>query len=339
MKVAVVILNWNGLSFLKKFLPDVIRYSPEATVYVADNNSFDESIQYVEEKHPEVEIIQLPKNEGFCKGYNSALSQIEAEYYVLLNSDVQVTEGWISPIISLMESDPLIAACQPKIKSYLEPEYFEYAGAAGGFIDYLGYTFCRGRIFEKLEKDKGQYNDAKEIFWATGACMFIKAELFHKTGGFDDDFFAHMEEIDLCWRLKRLGYKIMYCGKSEVFHVGGGTLSATNPQKTYLNFRNNLALLIKNHSEKHFLRTILTRMLLDGIAAFKLLFSDSYKHFNAVIKAHFSVYGQYKKLYVKRVRLKKAGYQYLSEDPTVLKKSLIMQFFLFRKNKFGKLNF
>lgn len=248
-KTAVVILNWNGRKFLKKFLPDVIKFSKkDAEVIVADNASTDDSVAVLKADFPEIRIIENKSNGGFAKGYNQALKLIDAEYYILLNSDIEVTENWINPVIELMESDKNIAACQPKIRSYHEKEKFEYAGAAGGFIDKFGYPFCRGRIFQSLEEDKGQYDDTVEIFWATGAALFIRAELYHKLGGMDDDFFAHMEEIDLCWRLKNEGYKIMYCPKSTVYHVGGGTLPTSSSWKTYLNFRNNFFLIYKNHS-------------------------------------------------------------------------------------------
>lgn len=290
-KVAVVILNWNGKVFLEKFLPDVVKFSTnEARIIVADNNSTDDSIEFLKEKYPEVEIIINKHNYGFAKGYNEALKHVDAEYYILLNSDVEVTDNWISPIIRLMEKDKSIAACQPKIKDYYNKEYFEYAGAAGGFIDYLGYPFCRGRIFNHLEQDFGQYNDEVEIFWATGACMFVRAEYYHQLKGFDNHFFAHMEEIDLCWRLKNQGFKIMYSPNSTVYHVGGGTLNKINPRKTYLNFRNNLFLLHKNLPKNRRGRIIFIRLMLDGLAGIKLLLEGNPKHTLAIIKAHFKFY-------------------------------------------------
>jgi len=293
IKTAVVILNWNGIrhKHLSTFLPKVIEHSSaDAEVIVADNNSDDESVSWLKENHPNIRLIQNPSNAGFATGYNQALKQIDAEYYVLLNSDIEVSENWINPIIEMMDEDPLIAACQPKIMSQSKGfrDEFEYAGAAGGFIDKYGYPFCRGRLFQYLEKDHGQYNDHKEVFWASGACMFVRAEYYHELNGLDDDFFAHMEEIDLCWRLKNHGYKIMYCGDSTVFHVGGGTLPKKYPKKTYLNFRNNLVLLFKNLPKERLLRVYLARIFLDSVAAFKFLLGGSFMSFIAVTRAHFS---------------------------------------------------
>ncbi|MBI3520083.1 MAG: glycosyltransferase family 2 protein [Bacteroidetes bacterium] len=289
-KVAVVILNWNGRSFLEKFLPIVIKYSSGAHIIVADNQSSDDSVEFLKSRFPQVSIIINPSNEGFSKGYNLALKQVNTQYYVLLNSDVEVTENWLQPIIELLDTHPKIAACQPKILDYNHTSQFEYAGAAGGFIDKYGYPFCRGRIFNVLEEDKGQYDTAKEVFWATGACMFVRAEAFWKVGGFDDDYFAHMEEIDVCWRMKNIGYQIYVEPQSKVYHVGGGTLNKLSPRKTFLNFRNNLITLTKNAAPRFLFFKILYRMILDGVAAFKFLFEGNGTHFIAVIKAHFSFY-------------------------------------------------
>nr|MBP8033086.1 glycosyltransferase family 2 protein [Bacteroidia bacterium] len=247
-KVAVVILNWNGKPFLEKFLPTVLQYSSGAQIIVADNQSSDDSVAFLKTQFPQVSVILNPSNDGFATGYNLALKQVKAEYYVLLNSDVEVTENWLQPIIKLMDENLKVAACQPKILDYNHPSKFEYAGAAGGFIDKYGYPFCRGRIFNVLEEDKAQYDTAKEVFWATGACMFVRAEAFWKVGGFDDDYFAHMEEIDVCWRMKNIGYQIYVEPSSKVYHVGGGTLNKLSPRKTFLNFRNNLTTLTKNAS-------------------------------------------------------------------------------------------
>jgi GT2 family glycosyltransferase len=299
-KIAVVILNYNGKKYLEEFLPSLVSNSSSSRIYVADNNSNDDSIYFLEKTYPEITIIKIVSNHGYSKGYDIALNSIKAEYYILLNSDVEVRPGWIEPVISLLESDQHIAACQPKIKSYTNKKKFEYAGAAGGFIDKLGYPFCRGRIFNDIEEDIGQYDNDCEIFWASGACLFIKADLFHKAGGFDEDFFAHMEEIDLCWKLKNQGYKIYFCGKSEVYHVGGGTLSKSSPQKTYLNFRNNLSLLYQNLPSEKLYPVLLSRLLLDGIAGLKFLFSGSIGHFWAVIRAHFYIYSKFKQLKAKR---------------------------------------
>ncbi len=246
-QAAVVILNWNGKKFLEEFLPSVIKYSSDAAdIIVADNASEDDSVDFLKKNFPQVKIILNEQNYGFAEGYNKALSKVEAKYYILLNSDIEVSKDWIEPVISCMEKDEKIGACQPKIRSLHEPEMFEYAGASGGFIDKLGYPFCRGRLFHTLEKDNGQYDDKKEVFWATGACLFVRSDLYNKLGGLDSDFFAHMEEIDYCWRLKNYGYKVYVCPESIVYHVGGGTLPKAPYCKTYLNFRNNLTLLYKN---------------------------------------------------------------------------------------------
>jgi GT2 family glycosyltransferase len=285
-EVAVVILNYNGRNFLKQFLPSVIRFSNQAKIIVADNASTDDSVQLLEtEFATQVEILKIDCNRGYCGGYNYALNLIEATYFVLLNSDVEVTEGWIEPVIQLFKSDPSIAAAQPKILSFHEKNKFEYAGAAGGYIDTLGYPFCRGRIFTNLEVDQDQYNDTRQVFWATGACLFIKAEIFKKSGGFDEDFFAHMEEIDLCWRLQRQGYKVYYHGDSKVYHVGGGTLASSNPRKTYLNFRNGLSLLVKNLPADELWWKIPTRLTLDCLAAMLFLLNRKPADFWAVVKA------------------------------------------------------
>ncbi|HEX9615036.1 MAG TPA: glycosyltransferase family 2 protein, partial [Bacteroidota bacterium] len=250
-KTAVVVLNWNGKDLLERFLPILVRHtSGNAEIVIADNGSTDDSVDYVRKTFPPVRTILLGKNLGFAGGYNEALKQVEAEYYVILNSDVEVTEGWIESIITMMEGDPRIGACQPKILDIRVRNRFEYAGAAGGFIDVLGYPFCRGRILNSFEEDRGQYDDMKEVFWATGAALFIRSKLFRQAGGFDEDFFAHMEEIDLCWRIKHLGYRVMACPSSTVYHLGGATLDQGNPRKTFLNFRNGLILLFKNHPRR-----------------------------------------------------------------------------------------
>lgn len=290
--IAIVILNWNGRHFLAEFLPGVLAHSGGAAIYVADNNSTDDSVIYLQTHFPEVNLIRHSQNLGFCEGYNHALRQIHTDYYVLLNSDVEVTPDWVNPVIQLMEADASIAASQPKIKSLHHRDFFEYAGAAGGQLDRLGFPFCRGRLFQELEKDFGQYNDINPVFWATGACMFVRATIFHAVGGLEPAFFAHMEEIDICWRLQNQGYKIMYCGHSTVYHVGGGTLPKANPHKTFLNFRNGLALLIKNLPEPSLYATILLRLLLDWIAALKFLVEGQSADARAVIQAHKAVWQQ-----------------------------------------------
>ncbi len=289
-KIAVVILNWNGAKLLEQFLPSVLAYSEEATIYVADNASTDTSIQVIREQFPSIKIIQNDGNYGFAKGYNWALENVEEPYYALVNSDVEVTKDWLTPILSVFENEPQIGIVQPKILDYKNKENFEYAGAAGGFIDKYGYPFCRGRIFTTIEKDNHQYDDESEIFWASGACFFIRKEIFRKLNGFDDDFFAHQEEIDLCWRAFNLGYKTKYTYKSVVYHFGGATLNNSNPKKTFLNFRNSLLMLLKNLPKNQLFPILFTRLLLDGIAGIQFIFQGKFKHCFAIVKAHFHFY-------------------------------------------------
>ena len=287
--VAIVILNFNGRNYLERFLPSVLASTyAHKKVIVADNASTDDSIHFIKEHFPSVEILLNTQNDGFAGGYNWALKHVEADYYVLLNSDVEVTPNWIEPIIDLMESDAAIAACQPKLLSYHQPQYFEYAGACGGWIDALGYPFSRGRIFDVLEKDEHHYDDVQQIFWATGAAMFIRSEVFHAMHGFDDSFFAHMEEIDLCWRIQLAGYKIYVQPKSQVYHVGAGTLPRGG-RKVFLNFRNNLMMLSRNlpFSEKWW--KLPFRYILDGISAWKGLLNGDVAFFKAIVKAHIAV--------------------------------------------------
>ncbi|HNZ44070.1 MAG TPA: glycosyltransferase family 2 protein [Bacteroidales bacterium] len=332
MKAAVVILNWNGKKFLEQFLPAVIQHSKNiASIIVADNASSDDSVAFLKEHFPEIRIIQNQSNGGFAKGYNDALKLIDAEYYVLLNSDIEVTPGWIEPVLGLMDSDKSIAACQPKIRSYHEREKFEYAGAAGGYIDKYGYPFCRGRLFFTIEEDEGQYNDTREIFWATGACLFVRAELYHKLGGLDEDFFAHMEEIDFCWRLKNHGYKIMYCPDSIVFHIGGGTLPKSSSRKTYLNFRNNFTLLYKNLPAKRLAPVFTARLLLDGIAAIKFLLDGGFKDFIAVSRAHLSFYRN-----IGKIR-KKRKLQIQQKVRHIYHGNIVVDYYLLKRKKFTDL--
>lgn len=332
-KVSIVILNWNGKRFLEKFLPLLIQHnSPIAKIIIADNASEDDSVDFLKKHHPDIRIIQNTENGGFAKGYNDALSQVDAEYYVLLNSDIEVTVNWIDPVIDLMDKDKSIAACQPKIRSFNNQEEYEYAGAAGGYIDKYGYPFCRGRIFQSLEKDEGQYDDVAEIFWATGACMFVRAELYHKLGGLDNDFFAHMEEIDFCWRLKNTGYKIVYCPNSVIFHVGGGTLPKNNPRKTFLNFRNNFFLLYKNLPSGKLFPVFFVRFFLDGLAGMKFLFEGHFKDVFAVTKAHFSFYFSIGKLRKKRKLIKH------SDVSCIYGKSIVFEHYLNKKNSFVQLD-
>ena len=304
IKTAVVVLNWNGKDWLAKFLPTLVKYSADATVFVADNASTDDSVDFIKNNFPNVKCIVNAANDGYAKGYNVALKQIDAEYFVLINSDIEVTEGWLSPIIDLMDGDKKIAACQPKLLDYNNRNMFEYAGASGGFIDNLGYPFCRGRIFDSLEEDKGQYNDVIEVFWATGACLFVRAAHFNEVGGLDEDFFAHQEEIDLCWRLKNKGYKIMVQPKSVVYHVGGGTLDAGSSFKTHLNFRNNLKMIFKNLPLPSLFVIIPMRLFLDGLAAITFLKQkNGLFHFSAIVRAHFAFYFNIPKLIARRKKI------------------------------------
>lgn len=284
-RIAVVILNFNGAEMLRAFLPSVVDYSPEAEVIVADNCSTDASAQVMREEFPTVRYIQLEKNYGFADGYNRALAQVEAEYFLLLNSDVEVTQGWLAPMLEYMDSHPRVAACQPKLLSYKNKKEFEYAGACGGFIDKYGYPYCRGRIFDTVEEDKGQYDSVAELFWATGAALMIRAEDYRTAGGLDGTFFAHMEEIDLCWRLRSRGRGIVCIPQSCVYHVGGATLNKSNPRKTYLNFRNNLLMLYKNLPENELRHVMFVRALLDYVAAFKSLLSGDAAGCRAVLQA------------------------------------------------------
>ena len=303
MRLAIVILNWNGKKLLEQFLPSVISHSKEAKIYVADNASTDDSIDFVKTHFPSVQIIQNSENGGFAKGYNDALQHIDAEIICLLNNDVEVTRNWLTPILSTFKKETNTAIIQPKILDYKRNSYFEYAGAAGGFIDKYGYPYCRGRIFNTIEKEENQYNDITEIFWASGACLFIRKNIFDELNGFDESFFAHMEEIDLCWRTKNLNYNIKYVGASIVFHVGGATLSNTNPKKTYLNFRNSLFTLTKNLPKGQLFIIIFTRLLLDGIAGIQFLFTGKFVHILAIIKSHFSYYKHLPKLLKQRKTL------------------------------------
>ncbi len=325
--IAVVILNYNGKSFLEKFLPGVIQHSPGAKIIVADNGSSDDSLSVIPKN---VEIIEIGKNLGFCGGYNYVLNKIDADYFVLLNNDVEVTEGWLTPLKNLLDSAKMIAAVQPKILSFKNKDTFEYAGAGGGMIDRLGYPFCRGRIFDTVEKDRGQYNDTTSVFWATGACLVVRAKLFRELGGFDEDFFAHMEEIDLCWRLRRRGYEIYYCGESTVYHVGGGTLASANPNKTYYNFRNGLAMLIKNQGPYQLLWKLPVRIILDWVAGLKFLLGTP-GHAWAVARAHWYVLTHIGKILGKRREMK--GYTY--EVGPVYPGIMIFRYFLLGKKIFN----
>jgi GT2 family glycosyltransferase len=320
MKIAVVILNWNGKKLLEQFLPTVIAFSEEATIYVADNASTDDSVLFLKNNYPTVQIIQNDYNYGFAKGYNEALKKVSADILALINSDIEVTKNWLQPIIKMLQNEPKTAIIQPKILDFKNKEKFEYAGAAGGFIDKYGYPFCRGRIFETLETDTNQYNDTSEIFWASGACFFIRKLVFDDLKGFDEDFYAHQEEIDLCWRAFNKNYVVKYNSESVVYHVGGATLDKSNPIKTFLNFRNSLLMLLKNLPKNKIIPILFVRMILDGLAGIQFLFKGKFSHFFAILKAHFWFYHLISKTLKKRVANQKPKYYY--------QKSIVYQYFV-----------
>jgi GT2 family glycosyltransferase len=331
LKTAIVILNWNGQKLLEQFLPSIVNFSQnEAEIYVADNASTDHSIAFIKETFPAVKIIKNTTNGGYAKGYNDALKSVDADIYCLVNSDIEVTKNWLRPILKVFKSDKNTAIIQPKILDFKDKTKFEYAGAGGGFIDLYGYPYCRGRIFNHLEKDNNQFDDVSEIFWASGACLFIRAKIYHQINGFDEDYFAHQEEIDLCWRTQNIGYKVKYVGTSTVFHVGGATLQETNPQKTYLNFRNSLLNVVKNVPKKWFLFVVFSRLILDGIAGLKFILELRPIHTFAILKAHLSFYKNFMKFLKKRKKLiKKQDYH--------LHTSIVWQYFVLRRNVFKKL--
>lgn len=330
--IAVVILNYNGKRFLERFLDNVMRYSPEAEVVVADNDSKDGSVDYLQSRHPEVTILVNEKNFGYAGGYNRALEKLHHKYYVLLNSDIEVTDGWLSAMYHYMEANPDVAACQPKLLSYADMAYFEYAGAGGGFIDKFGYPFCRGRLFQTIEADEGQYNDIQEVFWASGACMFVRREAFWAAGGFDADFFAHMEEIDLCWRMKHKGWKVTYVPHSKVYHIGGGTLPKISSRKTYLNFRNNLSMIFKNMPSSYFVYVIGSRLFLDIIASLKFLVEGGLGDFLAVWRAHAHFYRKIPALRRKRAAIKPG------KVSRIYRRNIVIDYFLLQKRYFNELN-
>lgn len=329
MKVAVVILNWNGRKLLEQFLPSVILYSQDADVYVVDNASTDDSIAFLKSSYPKISIIQNQKNGGYAKGYNDALKHVEADVFCLLNSDVEVTKNWLEPIIETFQKESNTVIIQPKILDFKKKNHFEYAGAAGGFIDKFGYPYCRGRIFNTIEEDRGQYDGTADIFWASGACFFIKKDVFYELNGFDEHFFAHMEEIDLCWRAKNKGFDIKYVGASIVYHVGGATLKNSSSKKTFLNFRNSLFTLTKN-ANGFILGKIIVRLILDGVAAAKFLVELKPKHSLAILKAHFSYYQQLPRVLEQRKQIKhKKKYYY--------KTSIVYEYFVKKKSNFNSL--
>ncbi len=327
ISTAVIILNWNGVGHLQTYLPSVVAHSKDAEVIIADNASSDESVSWLKTHYPELRIIQLDKNYGFAGGYNKAIEQVNHDYIVLLNSDVEVTENWLAKPIELLDSNNKLAAIQPKILAHKEKHKFEYAGAAGGYMDKHYYAFCRGRLFDDLEEDKHQFDeDYKEVFWATGACLFVKRELYQETEGLDTDFFAHMEEIDLCYRLKNRGYSIGYTGKSTVYHLGGGTLKKVNPFKTYLNYRNNLYLIYKNHFHSSLFPLLFTRMILDGLSAGVKVTHGEWGNVAAIFKSHMHFYKALPSLIGKRKKLKAVLHQ--PNLTGLYQHSIIQQYFL-----------
>ncbi|MCF2874326.1 MULTISPECIES: glycosyltransferase family 2 protein [unclassified Tenacibaculum] len=331
MKTAIVILNWNGKKLLEQFLPSVVNFSSnEAEVYVADNASSDDSIAFVKEHYPNVKIVENKENGGYAKGYNDALQHIDADIYCLLNSDIEVTENWLTPVLKTFKEEENTAIIQPKLLDFKDKTKFEYAGAGGGFIDLYGYPYCRGRVFNHLETDSGQFNDTTSIFWASGACLFIRSEVYHQLHGFDEDYFAHQEEIDLCWRAQNEGYTIKYVGSSTVYHVGGATLQESNPHKTFLNFRNSLLNIVKNVPKQWFLFVVFSRLILDGVAGLKFMLELRPIHTWAILKAHFSFYKNFFKFLSKRKTLqKKSTYN--------LHTSIVWQYFGLRRKKFENL--
>lgn len=332
--VAVVILNYNGRDLLPKFLPSVVQHSHGAEIVFVDNGSTDDSLAVVAREFPSIRLIRNPSNLGFCGGYNFALKQIQADYYVLINTDVEVTPGWLEPLCRPLDEDSSIAAVQPKILSWHQRNLFEYAGAGGGQMDSLGYPFCRGRLFNCLEEDLGQFNDTRQIFWASGACMIVRARLFDELGGFDEDYFAHMEEIDLSWRLQRAGYKIYYTGTSTVYHAGGSTLSAANPRKTYLNFKNGLSLIYKNLPEGELALKFPLRIVMDWIACIKFTFSGSRQHGLAVLRAHHDFFLNWNKERARRKGTERFGFKKL---PNQYRGSVVWDFFVAGKRKYSEL--
>ncbi|PHR68756.1 MAG: dTDP-Rha--alpha-D-GlcNAc-pyrophosphate polyprenol alpha-3-L-rhamnosyltransferase [Lutibacter sp.] len=331
MKIAIIILNWNGQKLLEQFLPSIVRYSnPEyCDIYVADNASTDTSVEYVKSNFTSVKIIQNSKNGGYAKGYNDALINIDADIYALVNSDIEVTKDWLQPIISAFKNNKATAIVQPKILDYKNKVFFEYAGAGGGYIDKYGFPFCRGRIFNSLEKDTQQYNDTKEIFWASGACLFIRKEVFETLGGFDETYFAHQEEIDLCWRAKNMGFTIKYVGASTVYHIGGATLQESNPKKTYLNFRNSLFTLTKNLPSRQLFPILFIRLILDGIAGIRFLLQMKPFFTWMIIKSHGSFYANLNRNLKKRTKNNMKNYYYT--------KSIVWQHFIKGKKRFNEL--
>ncbi|WP_372793523.1 glycosyltransferase family 2 protein [Lutibacter sp.] len=332
MKIAIVILNWNGKQLLEKFVPSIVKYSnlPNVEIVLADNASTDDSVNFIQENYPNIKIVKNLKNGGYAKGYNDALKFVNADIYALVNSDIEVTEGWLNTIISTFETEPDTSIIQPKILDYKNKIKFEYAGAAGGFIDKYGYPYCRGRIFTSLETDLKQYDDVTDIFWASGACFFIRAEVFHELNGFDESYFAHQEEIDLCWRAKNLQKTIKYVGKSTVYHVGGATLKEASPRKTFLNFRNSLFSLVKNLPQNKLVQILFLRLVLDAVAGIKFLLELRPLHTLAIVKAHFSFYYHLPKTLKKRKQIQQKN-NYFSIN------SIVWNYFISGKKTYKEL--
>jgi hypothetical protein len=339
MRVAVVILNWNGEKYLQQFMPVLLEHTaiPGVEIIVADNASKDNSLEMLYENFPTIKTILLDKNYGFAGGYNKALEQIDADYFVLLNSDVEVTEGWLEPLLDYMIENKDVAACQPKILSYSQRTHFEHAGASGGYIDRFGFPFCRGRIFGVSEEDKGQYDDIKEVFWASGACMIVRSELYRKVGGLDDDFFAHMEEIDLCWRFKSRGYRIMCIPQSKVYHIGGGTLNTESPHKTYLNFRNNLLMLYKNLPNNLLKQVMTSRLMFDYLAAVQLFITGKPKNAISVLKARTDFNKMVPDFEGKRKE--NILYSTIVDQSDVYQESIVYEYYFKGKKTFNSLKF
>ena len=335
LSFAVAILNWNGAAWLRQFLPAVIQHTPQAHIYVIDNASTDDSLTVMENEFPQVTLIKNKKNTGYAGGYNQGLKSVHEDVIVLLNSDIEVTPNWLQPFIGAFTEDDELGAAQPKIKDYNRKDHFEYAGASGGFIDVLGYPFCRGRMFDHLEQDHGQYDTPTEIFWATGACMVVRKTAYQKAGGLNELLFAHMEEIDLCWRMHNAGYKVKALPQSEVYHVGGGTLNKISPRKTFLNFRNSLIIIMLNMPAGKSLFVILTRLILDGIAALKFLADGQPKHLIAVLQAHFAFYALMPRLMLERNKKAKP----LVAFPGVYRKSVVWAYFVKKKKEFSVIKF
>ncbi|NER16686.1 glycosyltransferase family 2 protein [Spongiivirga citrea] len=327
MNIAVVILNWNGKELLKQFLPSVIAHSKYASIYLADNASTDDSIDFVTQNYPSIKIIRNTENGGYARGYNEALQHLDEDIFCLLNSDVEVTANWLDPIVSRFQVDKNVAIIQPKILDFKKKTHFEYAGAAGGYIDKYGYPFCRGRIFHTIEKDEQQYDQACELFWASGACFFIRKQVFTELNGFDEDFFAHQEEIDLCWRAFNKSYKSYFEPSSVIYHVGGATLSTNNPKKTYLNFRNSLFMLLKNLPKRKVFPIIFVRMLLDGVAGIQFLIKLKPAHFVAIMRAHLSFYSKFRIMKSKRSTSNKNQNYYML-------KSIVTNYYVYRRKVF-----